>query len=47
MLARTHNDVTPWFVVRADDKREARLEVIRHILFPYDEACVSEGRLAP
>ncbi len=67
MLARTNNPVTPWFVVRADDKREARLNLIRHLLarvdcpdkdehaaspdaqfvFPYDDTCVSEGRLAP
>jgi polyphosphate kinase 2 len=66
MLARTNSAVTPWFVVRADDKRETRLNVIRHILaridcpekdehaaspdlevvFPYDDSCVSEGRLA-
>jgi polyphosphate kinase 2 (PPK2 family) len=66
MLARTHNDVTPWFVVRADDKRKTRLNVIRHILaridcpakdehaaspdervvFPFDDSCVAEGRLA-
>ena len=66
MLARTSNEVTPWFIVRADDKREARLNVIRHILaridcpekdahaaspdarivFPYDAACESDGRLA-
>jgi len=36
MLARTNNDVTPWFVVRADDKRETRLNVIRHILARVD-----------
>jgi polyphosphate kinase 2 len=36
MLARTSNDVTPWFVVRADHKREARLNVIRHILARID-----------
>lgn len=36
MLARTHNPVTPWFVVRADDKRAARLNVIRHILTRID-----------
>jgi len=67
MLARTHTRVTPWFIVRADDKRAARLNVIRHILsridcpdkdeheaspdaeivFPYDERCMSRGRLAP
>ena len=33
---RTNNDVTPWFVVRADNKREARLNVIRHILARVD-----------
>ena len=36
MLARTHNPMTPWFVVRANDKREARLNVIRHILARVD-----------
>ena len=36
MLARTHNDRTPWFIVRADDKRAARLNVIRHILARVD-----------
>jgi polyphosphate kinase 2 len=66
MLSRTHDDVTPWFVVRADDKHAARLNVIRHILsrvdcpdkdehaaspdarvvFPYDERCLTDGRLS-
>ncbi len=32
MLARTHNPVTPWIVVRADDKRLARLNLIRELL---------------
>mgnify|MGYP002623900673 CR=1 FL=1 len=32
MLARTHNAVTPWTVVRADDKRVARLNLIRDLL---------------
>ena len=36
MLARTNNDLTPWFIVRADDKRDARLNVIRHILARVD-----------
>ncbi|MEX2205872.1 MAG: polyphosphate kinase 2 [Myxococcota bacterium] len=36
MLARTHNAVTPWFIVRADDKRAARLNVIRHVLSRVD-----------
>lgn len=32
MLERTHNDITPWYVVRADDKKRARLNVIRHLM---------------
>ncbi len=37
MLAATHSKATPWTVVRANDKRRARLNVIRHVLaaFPY------------
>lgn len=36
MLSRTHNGVTPWFVVRADDKKRARLNVIRHLMSRVD-----------
>lgn len=32
MLARTHNMVTPWRIVRADDKRSARINLIRDML---------------
>jgi len=32
MLARTHNPVAPWTLVRADDKRLARINVIKDIL---------------
>jgi polyphosphate kinase 2 len=32
MFERTHTDVSPWTVVRADDKRSARLNVIRDML---------------
>jgi polyphosphate kinase 2 len=32
MFARTHNPVTPWTVVRADDKRTARLNLIKDLL---------------
>ncbi len=32
MLKRTHNDITPWHVVRADNKKITRLNVIRHLL---------------
>lgn len=32
MLARTHNPVTPWTIVKADQKRPARLNVIADLL---------------
>ena len=32
MFARTHNEITPWYIVRANDKKQARLNVIRHLM---------------
>jgi polyphosphate kinase 2 len=32
MLERTHTPLAPWIVVRADDKRQARLNVIRDLM---------------
>ena len=32
MLARTHTPLAPWFCVRADAKKPARLAIIRHLL---------------
>jgi polyphosphate kinase len=36
MLARTHNAITPWKIVRADDKRSARIHLIRDLLLRLD-----------
>jgi polyphosphate kinase 2 len=36
MLERTHNQITPWYVVRADDKKLARLNLIRHVMSRVD-----------
>lgn len=36
MLERTHKDQAPWVVVRANDKRRARINVIRHIVRSLD-----------
>ncbi len=36
MLAATHRKATPWTVVRANDKRRARLNIIRHVLAALD-----------
>jgi polyphosphate kinase 2 len=66
MLSRTHTAIAPWVCVRADHKKAARLNVIRHllhvlapadvmagvdppdpgVLFPFEEAAVTDGRLA-
>ena len=32
MLARTHTPIAPWRIVRADDTRVARLEIIKDLL---------------
>jgi polyphosphate kinase 2 (PPK2 family) len=38
MFARTDSEQSPWFVVEADDKRAARLNLISHLLslVPYE-----------
>ncbi|HEX8044240.1 polyphosphate kinase 2 [Rhizobium sp.] len=36
MLKNTHTDYAPWTVIRANDKRRARLNLIRHILLTLD-----------
>jgi polyphosphate kinase len=40
MFSATDTSWAPWFVVRSDDKKRARLNVINHILsqIPYEEA---------
>jgi polyphosphate kinase 2 len=67
MLTRTHTPLAPWHVVRADNKKLARLAIIQHllhqgappdiardvprpdpeILFSFDVAALTDGRLAP
>jgi hypothetical protein len=39
MLMRTDSQHAPWYIVRSDDKRTARLNCISHILklIPYDK----------
>ncbi len=65
MLMRTSTPVAPWICVHTDHKKDARLNVMRHllhalapedisadiplpdpsILFPFEEAALSDGRL--
>ncbi|MCV6576040.1 MAG: polyphosphate kinase 2 [Cohaesibacter sp.] len=36
MLEKTHNDDSPWVILRANDKRRARLNMMRHVLLSLD-----------
>lgn len=47
MFARTHTLITPWTVVRADDKKLARLNVIRDLLSRIDYAGKDSGLTQP
>ncbi len=47
MLARTHNPIAPWTVVRADDKRLARLNIIGDVLSRLHYADKDERRIRP
>ena len=39
MLLSTDTDIAPWYIVKSDDKRRARLNCIRHLLgcIPYED----------
>jgi polyphosphate kinase len=49
MFAHTDTKQSPWFVVEADDKRRARLNVIRHLLslVTYEDLTPEELELPP
>ena len=36
MFSRTHSSFSPWIIVKANDKRVARLESMRHVLDQFD-----------
>ncbi len=47
MLATTDTDDAPWFILRSDDKRRARLNCIAHLLsrIPYERIAVTHPKL--
>ena len=45
MLKETHTDHAPWTVVRGNDKRRARLNLIRHILSSLDYEGKDKGAI--
>lgn len=46
-LERTHTEHAPWTIVRSDDKRRARVQVIRHVLNQLDYDHHDPKALAP
>jgi hypothetical protein len=49
MFAHTDIEQAPWYVVNADNKKRARLNVIQHLLslFPYEDLTPEEIVLPP
>jgi len=47
MFARTNDPLSPWHVVRADDKHVAHLNVIRHLLSMLDYPGKDKGLIVP
>lgn len=47
MLAHTHNLISPWLIVHADDKQLARLNIIKDILSRLDYADKNERLILP
>ncbi len=47
MFARTHTALSPWIVVRANDKRQARLNLIRDLLARLSYPDADEALLTP
>jgi hypothetical protein len=47
MFARTHHLVAPWTIVRADDKKVARIHLIKDILFKIDYKHKDESLVLP
>ena len=49
MFAHTDTEQSPWYVVEADDKRRARLNMIQHLLqqVPHDDILPPIRELPP
>lgn len=49
MFSKTHTSYSPWIIVKANDKKSARLESIRHVLslFEYTEKSKSKTSTIP
>lgn len=46
MFSLTHTSFSPWIIVKANDKRAARLESIRHVLSAFEYAGKEDARVS-
>ena len=46
-MAATHTPETPWYIVPSEDKRRARLYLIRHLLgsIPYKKVSIDRPKI--
>lgn len=49
MFSQTHTSFSPWIIIKTNNKKEARLESIRHVLskFEYDRKGSSKTTILP
>ena len=49
MFSKTHTSISPWIIIKSNDKKQARLESIRHVLsqFDYDRKGSSNTTVLP
>ena len=46
MFSLTHTSFSPWIIVKANDKRAARLESIRYVLSAFDYTGKDKSRVS-
>jgi len=46
MFSKTHTNYSPWIIVKTNDKKEARLESIRHVLSQFDYDGKDEAKIS-
>jgi len=49
MFSKTHTSISPWIIIKTNNKKQARLESIRHVLsqFDYDHKGSSNTTVLP
>ena len=49
MFSKTHTNFSPWIIVKANNKKQARLESIRYVLsqFDYPKKNIQNNTLLP